>query len=74
MTNDKELRREINNLKNALNELDVRKEKWFSEKETLKGEVINLISQIKKIKFTKDKDNKQVHLAALRNFVWVKPI
>ncbi|MBS3172487.1 hypothetical protein J4438_02830 [Candidatus Woesearchaeota archaeon] len=60
MTNDKELRREINNLKNALNELDVRKEKWFSEKETLKGEVINLISQIKKIKFTKDKDNKQV--------------
>lgn len=60
MASDRELREEINALKKSLNELNVQKEEWFTEKESLKKEVINLISQIKKIKFTKDKDNKEI--------------
>jgi len=60
MASDRELREEINSLKKTLNELNVQKESWFTEKESLKKEVINLISQIKTIKFTKDKDNKEV--------------
>ncbi|MCD4760262.1 hypothetical protein K8R33_05255 [archaeon] len=62
MTNEKQknLKKEINELKNSLNKLNVQKEQWFTQKEGLKKEVYNLISQIKKIKFTKDKDTKEI--------------
>jgi len=60
MTNDKNIREEVNDLKKSLNELNVQKEEWFTQKESLKKDVVNLISQIKKIKFTKDRDNKEV--------------
>ncbi len=59
MAPEKNLKTEITELKKILNELNVEKEEWFTEKESLKKEVANLISQIKKIKFSKDKDNKE---------------
>ncbi|HII65230.1 TPA: hypothetical protein HA295_00455, partial [Candidatus Woesearchaeota archaeon] len=37
-------------------------------------ELKQLKTPVKIEEFRKYKDNKQVHLAALRNFVWVKPI
>nr|MBA4405468.1 hypothetical protein [Nanoarchaeum sp.] len=60
MANDRNIREEVNDLKKSLNELNVQKEEWFTQKESLKKDVVNLISQIKKIKFSKDKDNKEV--------------
>ena len=60
MTSEKELKKGITELKNTLNKLNVEKEEWFTEKEGLKKEVSKLISQIKKIKFSKTTDNKEV--------------
>lgn len=62
MTNEKQknLRKEINELKDSLNKSNIQKEDWFSQKEGLKKEVSNLISQIKKIKFSKDNDTKEI--------------
>jgi len=60
MTNEKQLKKEIAELKDSLNTLNTQKEEWFTQKESLKKEVLNLISQIKKIKFSKDKDTKEI--------------
>lgn len=62
MVNEKQkkLKKEINELKDSLNKLNIQKEEWFTKKEGLKKDVVNLISQIKKIKFSKDKDTKEI--------------
>jgi uncharacterized coiled-coil DUF342 family protein len=56
----KDLRREINDLKKSLNELNVQKEKWFSVKESLSTEIRGLIKLIRGIKSSKDKSNEQI--------------
>jgi uncharacterized coiled-coil DUF342 family protein len=56
----KDLRREINDLKKSLNELNVQKEKWFSIKESLSTEIRGLIKLIRGIKSSKDKSNEQI--------------
>ena len=67
MVPEKKLKTEIIELKKTLNTLNVEKEEWFTKKESLKKDVANLISQIKKIKFSKDKDNKETQkLKAIR--------
>ncbi|MBT3416625.1 hypothetical protein HON86_02450 [Candidatus Woesearchaeota archaeon] len=60
MTSEKELKKGITELKETLNILNVEKEEWFTKKESLKKEVSNLISQIKKIKFPKDSESAEV--------------
>ena len=60
MTSEKELKKGITELKDTLNTLNVEKEEWFTQKESLKKEVSNLISKIKKIKFPKDSESKEV--------------
>jgi uncharacterized coiled-coil DUF342 family protein len=59
MAPEKNLKAEIMELKKSLNELNIEKEEWFTKKESLKKDVSNLISQIKKIKFSRDKGNKE---------------
>ena len=56
----KDLRREIDDLKRNLNELNIQKERWFSVKENLSKEIRGLIKLIRGIKSSKDKSNEQI--------------
>src|SRR3989344_5001631 len=54
------LRSEISNLRNRLNEINAEKEKWFKIKEEIKKQVFGLIKKIKEIKNKKDGFNVNV--------------
>lgn len=52
-----DLKREISNLRNKLDDLNVEKEKWFNAKEDLKKKVSELIKSIKELKSKNDSFN-----------------
>ena len=56
----KKLRKDIIELKKSLNELNIQKERWFSQKENLKKDISGLINKVKLIKTNKDKSNESI--------------
>ncbi|MAF51153.1 MAG: hypothetical protein CMH64_03605 [Nanoarchaeota archaeon] len=54
------LSRDISNLRSELNKINVEKEKWFKRKEDLKGEVLKLINEVKKLRDKKEIATKEI--------------
>ena len=58
--NKSEIKKEIEELKKTLNELNIQKERWFSTKENLSQEIKKLIKKVRGIKSSKDKANETI--------------
>lgn len=56
------VRKEIEELKKTLNELNIQKEQWFTTKESLSQEIKKLIKTIRGIKSSKYKSNETIQL------------